>query len=107
MGKKDHRFQYLRRKDILSTILADVPALDDVLPLFALCMAGDRMVAPLSLCLYSHWPANESVSSRVKLRKEVRPSRSAPGIACRVRATCYGRPFHPSKAANLMHMKNG
>jgi len=78
MGKKDHRFQYLRRKAILSTILADVPVADDVLPLFALCTASDRMAVPLSLCLYSQWQANESARLPVKSRKKVRPSRSAP-----------------------------
>jgi hypothetical protein len=70
MGKKDHRFQYLRRKAILSTILADVPAADDVLPLFALCTAGDRMAVPLSLCLYSQWQANESARLPGEIREE-------------------------------------
>ena len=84
MGKKDHRFQYLRRKDILSAILADVPALDDVPPLFALCTAGDRMAAPLSLCLHSQWQANESV----RLPSEIEGGEA---IAFRSRVSHAGR----------------
>jgi len=50
MRRKDHRFHYPLRKDILPTNLAVVRTLDDVPPLFAVGAAGDRMAAPLSVC---------------------------------------------------------